>query len=285
MNKTTAFKTGASAISRLDYLGALLLALWLALSPVSLIAEPLAPPLQVLAAGSLKSALTRIIAEWQRIHPDQPVTLQSGPAGWLRERIEQGEAFDIYASAALTHAEALNREGWTGPAVLFAHNKMCALVKADSPASSQTIVDSLLLPSTRIATSTPRVDPAGDYTWEFFRRLDQQHPGAYAALSARAKPVFGGVPDAQKRSRPMSAWIIAGEFDMGIGYCSGKVNKGDAALKYVELLAPSPVADYGLAVSRKSGTAAAEFALFILSPVGQRLLADSGFISIGLPSE
>jgi molybdate transport system substrate-binding protein len=251
----------------------------------TVIAAPSAPPLQVLAAGSLKTALTGIIGEWQRIHPELPVTLKSGPAGWLRERIEKGEAFDIYASAALTHAEALNREGWSGPAVLFAHNKMCALVKADAPITSQALIDTLLLPATRIATSTPRVDPAGDYTWEFFHRLDQQHPGAYAALTARAKPVFGGVPDAQNRPRPLSALIAAGEFDVGIAYCSGRGRNGDAALKYVELPAPSPVADYGLAVSRKSATAAAEFALFVLSPLAQRILADNGFIGVGLPSE
>jgi ABC-type molybdate transport system substrate-binding protein len=284
MNQTTMSKTPSATISRYEYHGKFLLILLAALLSTSAIAEPLVPPLKVLAAGSLKTALTSIISEWQRIHPELPVTLQSGPAGWLRERIEKGEVFDIYASAALTHAEALNREGWTGPAVLFAHNRMCALVKADSPVTSQTIIDTLLLPATRIATSTPRVDPAGDYTWEFFHRLDQQHPGAYAALTARAKPVFGGPPDAKNRPRPLSALIATGEFDVGIGYCSGRAKNGDSALKYVELPAPAPVADYGLAVSRKSGTAAAEFAMFVLSPLGQRMLADNGFIGVGLPS-
>jgi molybdate transport system substrate-binding protein len=254
----------------------------------SVLAEPLPKPLEplrVLAAGSLKSAFTEIIVQWQTLHPEQPVTLIPGPAGWLRGRIEQGEAFDLYASAALTHAEAVHREGWSGPAVLFTHNTLCAQVRSDAPVSSDNIVEYLLRPATRLATSTPKSDPGGDYTWTFFQRLDKQHPGAYGTLTGKAQQLYGSAPDPTKPRISIPALIADGKLDASIGYCSGAKKGDNTALKSVALPAPAPVADYGLTVSHKAGTAAAEFALFVLSPAGQQVLADYGFIAIGLPSE
>ena len=116
-------------------------------------ADDARPPLRLLAAGSLKTAFTALIAHWNSHHPGQPVAMENGPAGWLRQRIEQGERYDVYASAALSHAEALYAQGLSGPAVLFAHNALCALVKADAPISADTLVPTLLQPTTRIATS------------------------------------------------------------------------------------------------------------------------------------
>lgn len=259
-----------------------LLALWLLTTLPAAAAEPL----HVLAAGSLRNAFTTLIARWQTIHPEQPISMENGPAGWLRERIEKGESFDLYASAALVHAEALARQGLTGPAVLFARNNLCALVKAEATVGSDTIVATLLTPTTRIATSTPKVDPGGDYAWEFFRRLEAQHPGAYTALSTRAQQRYGSPPTPNKPPPPSAATLLAEDkIDVAIGYCSGTRRNNNPAVKSITLPPPAPTADYGLALSRKAGTAAAEFALFILSPTGQKILADHGFNSIGLASE
>lgn len=266
-----------------------LLAALLTLASLPALAAPQAntkaDPVHVLAAGSLKNAFTEIIKQWQTIHPDQPVTLAVGPAGWLRERIEHGEVFDLYASAALAHAETVYREGLSGPAVLFARNTLCAQVKADARVNSDSIVDMLLKPGTRIITSTPKSDPGGDYTWEFFRRLEAQHPGAYIALTTRAQQLYGAPPEPGKPRVSASALITKGEADAAIAYCSGAKQNEHTAIKYIALPLPSPVADYGLTVSNKAGATASAFALFILSPAGQRILSDYGFVSIGLPSE
>ncbi|MDC8759532.1 extracellular solute-binding protein [Janthinobacterium fluminis] len=256
-------------------------ALLLALAPSAVLAEPV----HVLAAGSLRLAFGAIIARWQALHPESPVTMENGPAGWLRERIEKGQPYDVYASAALAHAQTLSRAGLAGPAVLFARNNMCALVKAGTPVTSDTVLALLLAPSTRVATSTPKSDPGGDYAWELFRRLDVEHPGAYAALTARAQQRYGGPPDPQRPSPPSSAALIAaGDIDMALGYCSGMRQGAGSALKSVALPALAPVADYGLAVAPQAGPAAAAFALFVLSPAGQRVLEEHGFHSVGLPA-
>ena len=244
-----------------------------------------AEPVRVFAAGSLSGAFAVIAERWRDLHPDRPVDLVTGPAGWLRERIEKGEAVDVYASASLAHAEALNREGLVGPAVIFARNKLCALVKACSPVSSETIVAKLLESDTRLATSTPKSDPGGDYTWEFFHRLDRTHPGAYAALNARAQQLYGAPPVPGKRAPVASRLIADDQVDVAIQYCSSTRLDKDAPVRAIELPEPSPVADYGIAVAKGRGTLAAEFAMFVLSPVGQRVLIDYGFIGVGVPSE
>jgi ABC-type molybdate transport system substrate-binding protein len=248
-------------------------------------AEP-TPPLRVLAAGSLKTAFTAVIARWHSVRPDQPVSMENGPAGWLRQRIEQGERYDVYASAALSHAQALHEQGLSGPAVLFARNALCALVKADAPISADTLVQTLLQPTTRIATSTPKADPGGDYVWEYFRRLDRTHPGAYQALTQRAQQRYGAPPDPAKPPPPTASSLISeGQVDVAFGYCSGTRSQRNPALRSLTLPAPAPQADYGLAVSPAAAPAASAFALFVLSPAGQRILAEHGFIAIGLPSQ
>lgn len=244
------------------------------------------PPLRVMAAGSLKTALTAMIARWNSVRPDQPVSMENGPAGWLRQRIEQGERYDVYASAALSHAQALHDQGLSGPAVLFARNALCALVKADAPIGADTLVQTLLKPTTRIATSTPKADPGGDYVWEYFRRLDHTHPGAYQALTQRAQQRYGAPPDPAKPPPPPASSLISeGQVDVAFGYCSGTRSQRNPAHRSITLPPPAPQADYGLAVSPAAAPAASAFALFVLSPVGQRILAEHGFIAIGLPSQ
>lgn len=249
-------------------------------------ADDARPPLRLLAAGSLKTAFTALIAHWNSHHPGQPVAMENGPAGWLRQRIEQGERYDVYASAALSHAEALYAQGLSGPAVLFAHNALCALVKADGPVRAENIVAALLDPATRMATSTPKADPGGDYAWEYFRRLDAEHPGAYAALSQRAQQRYGAPPQANQPPPPSASELIRrDEVDMALGYCSGARANRDPAVRSVTLPPPAPLADYGLALAPGAPAAASELALFILSPAGQRILAEHGFIAIGLPCQ
>jgi ABC-type molybdate transport system substrate-binding protein len=271
------FSTPSHVVQRLSLLLAALLVLpW----QIATAGEPI----RVFAAGSLSGAFASIAERWRELHPDQPVDLVTGPAGWLRERIEKGDAVDVYASAALAHAEALNRAGLLGPAVIFTRNTLCALVKADSPLTSETIIAKLLDPDTRIATSTPKSDPGGDYTWEFFHRLDQTYPGAYAALNARAQQRYGAPPQPGKPAPVASSLITEGQVDVAIQYCSSsRINKS-APVKSIALPPPSPMADYGMAVAKGRPAAAAEFAMFVLSPAGQKILADYGFMSVGLPS-
>ena len=65
----------------------------------------------VLAAGSLRRALTEVAAAFERATPDQRVKLVFGASGLLLDRIRNGERADVFASANLEHPQALVTAG------------------------------------------------------------------------------------------------------------------------------------------------------------------------------
>src|ERR1700682_5104520 len=75
-----------------------------------------AAEIRVMAAGSLKDAFTAIFADYSKQYGGGFAPIW-GPSGVLRQRLQGGEAFDIFASAALPHAEALTDAGISGPSV------------------------------------------------------------------------------------------------------------------------------------------------------------------------
>ena len=83
---------------------------------------------------------------------------------------EVGEAAEVFASANMEHPQALARANRAGPVVLFARNELCALVRPDLAATSETLLERLLDPRVKLGTSTPRADPSGDYAFAVFAR-------------------------------------------------------------------------------------------------------------------
>ena len=156
-----------------------------------------------MAAGSLKDAFTAVFADYTKQYGGgfSPVW---GPSGVLRERLQKGEAFDVFASATLPHAQALTDAGVSGPSVMFARNALCIVTEAGSPLDTGNLVDTLLRPDVGIGTSTPVADPAGDYTWEMFRKVDAMRPGAFDTLSKKAQQLVGGPADTRR-----GEWTLA----------------------------------------------------------------------------
>jgi molybdate transport system substrate-binding protein len=247
-----------------------------------------AAEIRVMAAGSLKDAFTAIFADYAKLHGDgfAPVW---GPSGVLRERLQNGEAFDVFASAALPHAQALTDAGVSGPSVLFARNALCIVTDAGRPLDGGNLVETLLRPDIKIGTSTPVADPAGDYTWELFHRIDAQRAGAFDVLSKKARQLFGGTTTSAPvngRHRLLVA-LDDGEIDLFVYYCSGAKFLISASPKYKIVELPPDLAvgpEYGLTVSKQAAPGAADFAMFLLSPQGQSSLKSFGFIPVTLPA-
>jgi ABC-type molybdate transport system substrate-binding protein len=247
-----------------------------------------AAEIRVMAAGSLKDAFTAIFADYTRQYGNSFAPVW-GPSGVLRERLQHGEDFDIFASAALPHAQALTEAGVSGPSVLFARNALCIVTGAASALDGGSLIDTLLKPEIRIGTSTPVADPAGDYTWEMFHRIDARRPGAFKILSEKAQQLFGSavapIP-ANGRPRLLDA-LDHHQIDLFIFYCSGarEIVKASSNYKSIELppeLSVGP--EYGLTVSRQAQAGAGNFAMYLLSPLGQTSLKAFGFIPVALPA-
>lgn len=242
-------------------------------------------PIKVLAAGSLTGAMTAV-AQLYTQQTGQKINAQFGPAGLLRERIENGEQADIFASANMEHPQALADRGWASQPVVMLRNRLCAKALPEFRPTPENLLDRLLDPQVGLGTSTPQADPGGDYAWQVFAKAEKLRPGAQAILEAKAQQLVGG-----KNNPPVPAGVNAMEYffaqkkvQISLGYCSSRQTTPDAKFASVPLppgLAITP--DYGLTVitrDKKSHEAAYRFALFLMSPQAQKVMAQYGFTPI-----
>jgi len=173
------------------------------------------------AAGSLRSALTEVIAAFEKA---QGVKVEPtfGASGLSRERLAGGERGDLFASADMAQPLALRSAGKAGPVVLFARNRLCALARPNLAVTSETLLAVMLDPAVRLGTWTPRADPSGDYAWEVFRRAEAVRPVSRERLEAKALKLTGN-PDMPQppAGRNVYAWHLAeNRADLFLAYCT-----------------------------------------------------------------
>jgi molybdate transport system substrate-binding protein len=239
------------------------------------------------AAGSLRGPLTEITARFEAA-TDSKVQAKFGASGLLADEIAGGAKAEVFASANLEHPQALARLKRSGPVVLFARNKLCALVRPDLVVTPASMLDRMLDPQIKLGTSTPKADPSGDYAWEVFNKAERIKPGAFATLDKKALQLVGGPssPPPPPGRTAYGALIAQGAADIFLTYCTNalaaqKENPGQQIVALPDALAVG--ADYGLTVINDASPAAHKFALFILSIEGQQILFKHGFAAPNLP--
>lgn len=239
-------------------------------------------PVALYAAGSLRRAFGEILPLFEQAHAGRVEAL-FGPAGLLRQRIEAGPVPDVFASANMEHPRRLFEAGLFGDPVCFARNSICAVVRRDLAIDTAGLIEAMREPAILLATSTPGADPSGDYAEMVFARIDHLHPGAGAALSAKARRLLGGgfaseVPAGQAPS----SWLIeTGQADIVLGYRSGTLGLDASGPCAVVALPEScaVTARYGLAVARTARQQGHDLAAFLLSRAIQASLIRSGFLA------
>ena len=237
----------------------------------------------VFAAGSLRAPLVDLAKEWQADHPNDEVRFVFGASGLLKERLTKGDHADLFASANMEHPQALHEAGLARPVQRFAMNSMCALVRPGVDATGDNLVSRMLDPALKLATSTPRADPSGDYAWEVFRRIEEAgNKGAFASLSAKALQLTGGPhspPPPADRS-VYAALTESGQADLFLTYCTNAAQavRDSVSLRFVKVPAPFNVeASYGLTLLNGASSQAAAFAEHVVSSGGQAVLRRYGF--------
>jgi molybdate transport system substrate-binding protein len=244
-------------------------------------------PVRLHAAGSLRSASTEVTAAFEaatgvRVQP------KFGPSGVLKDEIAGGAPAEVFASANMEHPQALAKAGRSGPVVLFARNRLCALARPGLDVEPARVLARMLDPKIKLGTSTPLNDPAGDYAWETFHKAEAVQPGAFAALEQKALRLVGG-PDAATAPPGKSVYAMLlseGKADLFLTYCTGAIEavKENAGMRMVRLPDEIAVAaDYGLTVITGASVNAYRLAMFILSANAQRALAAHGFAAPTLP--
>jgi molybdate transport system substrate-binding protein len=265
-------------------LRAIVLFLWMLLMTQAATAQPV----QLYSAGSLKGAWLETIRAFETATAIK-VQPRFGPSGVLKDDIVAGAKADVFTSANMEHPQALAAARLSGPVVLFARNRLCAIARPGLDVEPATLLERMLDPAVKLATSTPKADPAGDYAWTVFRKADTVRPGAFAQLDQKALQLVGGPnsppPPADGRSA-YGALVAQGAADLFLAYCTAaKVAQQENPAQRVIALAPELAvgADYGLTVLKSAPAEAYQFAMFILSPDGQGILAKAGFDAPALP--
>ncbi len=242
---------------------------------------PVTPALRVYAAGSLRGALTEIARDYQA-RTGQPVALTFGASGLLRERIEKGEAAQVFASADIAQPQRLADDGgWRAP-VVFVRNALCALTSDQVYAAPATLLGTMLRPGIRVGTSTPGADPSGDYAWALFRKADEIQPGAYAVLDAKALKLTGAADSPKPPpGRGTYAWIMEQrQADVFLTYCTN-ATAAQKEVPWLNVVQLPPVlqvgAAYGLTVRTAAPASALAFAQALLAPPAQAVFKRLGF--------
>jgi molybdate transport system substrate-binding protein len=247
-----------------------------------------AQALKIYSAGSLRAPLTEITKAYTAAY-GTPVEIVFGASGALGKRLADGEMADLFTSADRGGPEMLANAGKASPAVTFARNHLCAIVRPGLKATSASILPTLLNPSVRISTSNPQDDPGGAYAFAMFKRADSVQPGSRATLEAKVVKVGNGpglvvVPPGTNNA---VVWLIAEkQIDVFLSYCTNG-HQAEAALPGITTVELPPLlaitASYGMVVLTTARPEASRLAMFILSPAGQKILADSGFDAPLLP--
>ena len=246
-------------------------------------------PIVLFAAGSLEAPLRRIADGFSAAFHEKVQTC-FGPSGVLREELAWGEAAHVFAAASMDHTGALEAEDRGGPAALFARNALCALVRPGLDVTPDNLLETMLMDDITLGICTPKADPCGDYAMAMFDKAEAMASGAADRLKAKALKLMGA-PDSTPppEGHIPHAWVIEeGAADIYLTYHTNAA-RAVAHKPDLRMVAPpaqlAVSADYGLIVMNGAPEAAWRFALYILSPAAQAILAEYGFRAVNLPEE
>jgi ABC-type molybdate transport system substrate-binding protein len=245
------------------------------------IGTAIAQPLRLYAAGSLRTALTEVANQFEKSGGGK-VEATFGPSGLLRERIEKGEAAEVFASADMEHPRLLAASGRAAAPVPFARNRLCALAAPGVDVTSENLLDRMLDPKVKLGTSTPKADPSGDYAWQLFEKAEKLRPGAFVALDAKALKLTGGrdSPTPPPDRSIYGVLMAERKADIFLTYCTNAMQAvrevaGSNAVAVPAALAVG--AEYGVTTMTGAPASATALVKFLISPEGSRILARHGF--------
>jgi molybdate transport system substrate-binding protein len=231
--------------------------------------------LTVFAAASLTDAFQEIGQVFEAAQPGVRVIFNFAGSQQLALQIEQGAEADVFASADQRHVDKLVAAGLiaSDASQVFAHNRLVVVLPGDNPGQIETLKD-LARPGLKLILAGEQV-PAGNYARQVLGKLS-------------ADPAYGpGFQDAVLRNvvsneenvRQVVAKVQFGEADAGIVYLSDLTSGSVLSLRQIDIPDRFNVtATYPIAVLKAAPHAglARQFVQFVLSPDGQRILAQWG---------
>jgi len=224
----------------------------------------------VFATASLRIPFAALAERYEQDHPGARVELRCDGGQQLLEAMNAGEVCDVVAigdnSQMSKFAAAAHLAG--GSSAELARNRIAIVVAKGNPKQVRGLAD-FGRAELRFALGARSASIGRHARWALSRRQLDPVP---ASTANTADGVL--------------AAVAAGEADAGIVYATSLAAAGERAAR-VELVAVpegdnTPVL-YSIATTRqaKQPQGAAAFRALALSPVGQRILHDAGFLPIG----
>jgi len=216
----------------------------------------------VFAAASLTAAFTELGDAFTAENPDTEVTFSFAGSSDLVAQIVEGAPVDVFASADLANMAKLTDAGLDGDdPVVFATNLAEIIVEPGNPTDITGVAD-LADEDLVVVQCAPEV-PCGSYAEQVFANAGVEVTPASFEENVKA----------------VVTKVVLGEADAGIVYRTDVITAGDDADGVAIGDDVNVVAEYPIVsiADSPNPVGARAFIEFVLSPVGQQILASYGF--------
>lgn len=235
--------------------------------------------LTVLAAASLTEAFQDLAERFETRHPGVDVVFNFAGSQQLAQQIGQGVPADIFASANNRQMQAAIESGRviSGTQQTFTGNRLVVITPADNPAGLATLQD-LVKPGIKLLLAAPEV-PVGGYSIEFLEKAG----GSPDFPAGFQEAVQANVVSYEENVKAVLSKVSLGEADAGIVYTSDAPPSLEEVARIAIPDSLNVPASYPIAMIEDSANRelAQQFLAFVLSPEGQSILANYGFVSPG----
>ena len=218
----------------------------------------------VAEAASLTDAFAEIAAKFQKQHKGTSITLNPAASSALVTQIQGGAPADVFASADLTNMDKLVTSGKvTASPRTFARNQMEIAVKPGNPKNVKSVKD---LPNVGIVSLCGAQVPCGVYAANILERAGVTIPESSITRGADVKTTLAAVSqgDAQAAMVYVTDVMAAGSTVQGVEIPEAE-----------NTIAVYPIAPIAGTSNAKLANA---FIAYVLSPAGQKILAEYGFL-------
>lgn len=228
----------------------------------------------VFAAASLTESFQQMGRMIEQANPGAKLIFNFAGSPTLRTQLAQGAKADVFASADEPNMQGAQKDGSiVGQPRIFVQNKLVVITPAKKNAVTQ--LQDLAKPGIKLILAQPAV-PVGNYSRQALSKLSQD-PAYGPDFSSKA---LANVVSNEQNVKDVVTKVQLGEADAGIVYTTDAAVAGNQVKEIAipdqyNIIASYPIAEVKGAPNNAGARA---FIAYVLSPAGQSVLKQHGFL-------